>query len=138
MIFLDSWIWLEFLFRGEQASEAESVIDQADSPDEGGLITPTVLAEVSYRLHTVENGTVAREAVDAIHDYDHIESYPVIDEVGEYAAELRFKYYDRDERPLSYADAIHVAAASMHDDCHALYSGDPDFATVDEIETVVL
>jgi predicted nucleic acid-binding protein len=63
---------------------------------------------------------------------------PVIDEIAAYAAELRFKYYDPGERELSYADAIHLATAAIHDDCDTLYSGDPDFAGLDEIETVIL
>ncbi|MFQ3318083.1 MAG: putative nucleic acid-binding protein [Natronomonas sp.] len=138
MIFLDSWIWLEFLFDGEQADEAAAVIQQADSADEVGLITPTVIAEVSYRVRVVDGEETATEAVRAIRDYDHIESLPLVDEIAEYAAELRYKYYDRGSRELSYADCIHLATASVHDDCRALYSGDPDFADVDEIDVVLL
>jgi predicted nucleic acid-binding protein len=86
----------------------------------------------------VEDEETAEEAIRAIHDFEHIESLPLIDEIAEYAAELRCKYYRRGERELSYADAIHLATASVHDECHALYSGDPDFEGVEEIETVVL
>lgn len=138
MIFLDSWVWLEFVFDGDAAEEAESVIQRADTPEEGGLIAPTVITEVSYRVRTVEDAATADETVSAMLDYDHIRSVPVIDEIAAYAAELRFKYYDRGDRELSYADAIHLATAVVHDDCRALYSGDPDFAEVDEIETVIL
>lgn len=138
MIFLDSWVWLEFVFDGDSADEAESVIERADSLDEGGLIAPTVVAEVSYRIRWVENEATAEEAIRAIRDYEHIESLPLVDEIGEYAAELRSEYYEPGERELSYADAIHLAAAAVHDDCHTLYTGDPDFDGVDEVETVVL
>jgi predicted nucleic acid-binding protein len=138
VIFLDSWVWLEFLFDGDGAVEAESVIERADSPDERGLTAPTVVTEVSYRIRSVEDGAAAEAAIRAINDFEHVESLPLIDEIAEYAAELRFKYYRRGERELSYADAIHLATATVHDDCHTLYSGDPDFADVDEIETVVL
>lgn len=138
MIFLDSWVWLEFVFDGDRADAAEAVIERADSPEVGGLLAPTVLAEVSYRIRTVDGAGTADEAIRAIHDYEYVESVPLIDQVAEYAAELRFKYYERGERELSYADAIHLATATLHDDCHVLYSGDPDFEGVDEIETVVL
>lgn len=138
MIFLDSWVWLEFVFAGEKADEAEGAIERADSPDEGGLITPTVLAEVAYRIRRVEDAEAAEKATGAMVDYEHVESMPVVDEVGEYAAELRFKYYERGTCELSYADAIHLATASLHGECRALYSGDPDFEDVDEVETVVL
>lgn len=103
MIFLDSWVWLEFLFDGEQADEE-----------------------------------TAEETIRAIRDYDNIESMPVIDEVAEYGAEHRFKYYEPGERELSYADTIHLATAVIHDECRMLYSGDPDFEGVEEIETTVL
>lgn len=138
MIFLDSWVWLEFLFSGKKAAAAEAVIERADAPDEGGLIAPTVVAEVSYRVRRVEDEETAKEATRAIRDYDHIESFPLVDDIAEYAAELRFKYYDPGERELSYADAIHLATAVVHDECHTLYSGDPDFEALDEIDTVVL
>jgi predicted nucleic acid-binding protein len=138
VIFLDSWVWLEFLFDGDSAAEAEAVIQRANDPDEGGLIAPTVVAEVSYRVRSVEDEGTAEEAIRAIRDYEHVESLPLIDEIAEYAAELRFRYYRRGARELSYADAIHLATASVHDECHTLYSGDPDFEGVEEIETVVL
>jgi predicted nucleic acid-binding protein len=138
VIFLDSWVWLEFVFDGDSADSAESVIERANSADEGGLVAPTVLAEVSYRIRSVENGETADEAIRAIRDYDHIESMPLVDDIGEYAAELRFDYYEPGERELSYADAIHLATAIAHDDCRALYTGDPDFEGIDEIETIVL
>lgn len=138
MIFLDSWVWLEFLFSGDKADEAERVIEWANSPDEGGLIAPTVLAEVSYRVRDVDDEATAEEAVRAIRDYEHVDSLPLIDDVAEYAAELRFEHYEPGERELSYADAIHLATAVVHDDCDALYTGDPDFENLDGIETVVL
>lgn len=138
MIFLDSWVWLEFVFDGDRADDAESTIERANSAEEGGLVTPTVVAEVSYRIRSVEGEATAAEAVRAIDDYEHVESLPIVDEIGEYAAELRWKYYEPGERELSYADAIHLAAAAVHDDCHTLYTGDPDFDGVDEVETVVL
>ena len=58
--------------------------------------------------------------------------------MAEYAAALRHDYYERGVHELSYADAIHLATATVHEECDVLYSGDPDFDDVDEIETVVL
>jgi predicted nucleic acid-binding protein len=138
VIFLDSWVWLEFVFSGDKDEEAESVIERANTTGEGGLITPTIIAEVSYRVRVVEDGETATEAVRAMREFEYIESMPLIDDIAEYAAELRFKYYEPGERELSYADAIHVATAVVHDDCDVLYSGDPDFADIDEIETIIL
>lgn len=138
MIFLDSWVWLEFVFSGDKAGEAESVIERANTPKEGGLIAPAIIAEVAYRTRVVKDNNTAERAVRAIREFQRIESMPVIDEIAAYAAELRFKYYEPGERELSYADAIHLATAAVHDDCDTLYSGDPDVADLDEIETVIL
>ncbi|WP_435094052.1 type II toxin-antitoxin system VapC family toxin [Halorubrum sp. N11] len=138
MIFLDSWIWLEYVFSGDKDDQAEAAIKRANSPDCGGIVAPTVLTEVSYRVRVVEDDEGAREIIGVIRDYEHIESVPLVDEIAEYAAELRFKYYEPGERELSYADAIHLASAVAHDDCDTLYSGDPGFEDLDEIETVVL
>ena len=141
MIFLDSWVWLEYVFSGEKTEAAEAVIQRANTADTGGLIAPTVIAEVSYRVRRVEDEATAAETVSAIHDFEHIESMPLIDTIAEYAAELRAEHYEPGERELSYADAIHLATAIIHDDCDALYSGDPDFGGIDgidDIETVVL
>ncbi|AKH98363.1 type II toxin-antitoxin system VapC family toxin [Halanaeroarchaeum sulfurireducens] len=138
MIFLDSWVWLEFVFSGDNENEAKLLIERANTAGEGGLIAPTVIAEVSYRVRIVEDRETAKETVRAIRDFQHIESMPLIDDIAAYAADLRFKYYEPGERELSYADAIHAATAVVHDDCEVLYSGDPDFAAVDEIETIVL
>lgn len=138
VIFLDSWVWLEYVFSGDQAGKAESLIERANTQAEGGLVAPTVLAEVSYRVRVVEDEATADDAIRAIRDFEYIESVPLVDEIAAYAAELRFEYYERGTRELSYADAIHLATAIVHDDCTAFYSGDPDFVDIDEIETVVL
>lgn len=60
------------------------------------------------------------------------------DEVAEYGAALRAKYDERGDRALSDADAIHLAMAAAVAECETLYSGDPDFEGVDEVETVVI
>lgn len=138
MIFLDSWVWLEYLLGGDGEEEAERVIQRAATGGEGGLIAPTVVAEVAYRVRVQADEPTAEETVRAIRDLDGVECLPLVASVAEYAAALRYKYYDRENRAFSYADAIHLATAAVHDDCSVLYSGDPDFADVDEIETVVI
>lgn len=138
MIFLDSWVWLEYVLGGEKESKAEELIERANTANEGGLVAPTVIAEVAYRVSDVANEETADRTVRAIRDFEHVESLPLVDDLAEYAAKLRYEYYEPGERELSYADAIHLATASVHDECRALYTGDPDFADVDEIETVVL
>lgn len=136
MCVLDSWVWLEHRFDGEAAEAAEDVIRRAKT--EGGFIAPTVVAEVRYRVQSLEGRDAADDAVRFLTGADEIERMPLVDEIASYAADLRCQYYDAGTCELSYADAIHVATASLHDECEALYTGDPDFADVEEVETIVL
>lgn len=62
---------------------------------------------------------------------------PVTEKVAVYAADLRHKYYDRNQNAISYADSIHLATAAMTD-CDKLYTGDPDFEEIEEVETEVI
>jgi len=138
VIFLDSWVWLEFLLNGDREEAAFAVIERADTAAEGGLVTSLVLSEVGYRMRAEIGETAGREAVATIQSHEHVESVPVDDDIATDAAELRHDYYQRRECELSYADAIHLAAAAADSDCDTLYTGDGDFSRVDEVETVVL
>lgn len=138
MRFLDSWVWLEYLFEGDKWQAAETAIENANSPDEGGIVAATVIAEVSYRIRRTEDAETAESAIAAMREFEHIERLAVTDKIAEYAAVLRDKYYQRDDCELSYADAIHLAMAVVVSDCDTLYSGDPDFENVEEIDTVIL
>lgn len=135
MIFLDSSVWCEYVFENDSFEDAGDVIDRATS--EGGIVASTVLAEVSYVVGRESDRETANRAVRAIRRFEEIRTLPVTDEVALRGAELRAKYYERGECEMSYADAIHLAVASMAD-CDALYTGDSDFENVDEIRTVVI
>lgn len=138
MIFLDSWVWLEYVFEDDAWRDAEAIIERANTADVGGIVAATVVAEVSYRIRRARDADTASEAIEAIRAMDHVEVLPVTDEIAEFGAELRDRYYQRRELELSYADAIHVAMAASVTECETLYSGDPDFEAIEEIETVVL
>lgn len=138
MIFLDSGVWLEYLLSGDRADAAAGVIDSVATGNERGLVAPTVITEVAYRTRVVADAEAADEAIRAITGMEGLVVLPLVTSVAEYAAELRDKYYERGTREFSYADAIHLATAVVHDDCHTLCTGDPDFTDVEEIETTVL
>jgi predicted nucleic acid-binding protein len=93
--------------------------------------------EVWYRIQGKAAAERANRVVEAIQRFEGLEVVPVTAEAALTAARLREKYYQRGERELSYADAIHLAIAVMTD-CDVLYSGDPDFANLDEIETEIV
>ena len=135
MIFLDSWVWLEFFQEDEKAGRAEEVLEKIE--DEGAVISPTVLMEVRYRVASKFNRRKADRVTSLITSFDELKVMPVNEEVAVYAADLRQKYYSRKDRQLSYADAVHIASAAMTD-CKKLYTGDPDFKDIEEIDTEII
>ena len=135
MIFPDSWIWLEFFQEDEKAGKAEQVLEKIEK--EGAVISPTVLMEVRYRVANKYSSRKADRVTSHITSFDELKVMPVNEEVALYAADLRQRYYSRNERQLSYADAIHIATAAMTD-CEKLYTGDPDFKEIEEVETEII
>lgn len=135
MIFLDSWVWLELFFQGEHAADAAAAIREID--DEGGVIAPTVLLEVNYRARRREGADRATHLTRRIWGIEGLSLSPIDSSVALRASEIRDKYYHREDWPLSYADAIHITTAER-EGCTRLYSGDPDFEGIDEVETVSL
>jgi len=103
MIFLDSWVWCEYVFEDDSFEEAREAVDRAVS--EGGIVASTVLAEVSYVMGRESDRETANRAVRAIRGFDELRSLPVTDEVALRGAELRSMYYESGEYGMSYADA---------------------------------
>lgn len=134
MIYLDSWIWLEYGLGGDQRDVARSAIDEA--AETGGVVSTIALTEVDYVLARDVDRKTADLVTSAMEDHDEIHVVPVSGEVALYASRLRSKYYERGETELSYADTIHLATASLLD-CEELHTGDGDFEAVDEVPTVV-
>lgn len=134
MIYLDSWVWLEYGLRDEQWTTAEEIIDEAAA--NGGVVSAIALMEVDYILAREVDRTAADLVTSAIEDFDEIHVAPVSTEVALFASRLRSKYYERRENELSYADAIHVATAALLD-CAALHTGDADFEDVEEVDAIV-
>ncbi len=135
MIFIDSWVWLEFFQEDEKAEEAEKVIKRIQ--EESTVISPTVIAEVRYRVRRKFGQEESDKITAIITSFDNLDIMPVTEEVAIYAADLRNKYYDRNENQISYADTIHIATAAMTG-CDNLYTGDGDFDGIEEVDVVVI
>lgn len=135
MIFVDSWVWIEFFAEDDRWRDAEAVLERI--PEGGAVIAPTVLMEVRYRIGRKAGVERAERVVDTIQRFEGLEVVPVTADAALTAARLREKYYERGERELSYADAIHLAIAVMTG-CDVLCSGDPDFSELDEIDTEIV
>ncbi|WP_435156810.1 type II toxin-antitoxin system VapC family toxin [Haladaptatus sp. DFWS20] len=134
MMYLDSWVWLEYGLEGTLWEVAEEIIQNAQSG--GGIVSTIALTEVDYILNREVGSETADLVTSAIEDFEEIHVVPVTSEIALYASRLRTKYYQRRERELSYADAIHIATATLTD-CEILHTGDSDFEDLDELETVV-
>lgn len=134
VIYLDSWVWLEYGLGGDQQAAARDAIDTAR--DERGVVSTITLTEVDYILDRESDRKTADLVTSAIDDIDAIHVVPVSSEVALYASRLRSKYYERRENELSYADAIHLATAILLD-CDELHTGDNDFVAIEEVNAIV-
>ncbi|MFB6246505.1 MAG: type II toxin-antitoxin system VapC family toxin [Candidatus Pacearchaeota archaeon] len=128
MIFLDSWIWIEFFSEGKKANQSEKAIKELDK--EGGIISSITLMEIDYRIRKKFGERNAEKLIKSIKSFENLEIMPVTEKVALYASELRNKYYTKNKKEISYADSIHLATAIMTG-CKVLYSGDPDFKEID-------
>lgn len=135
MIFIDSWVWIEYFSEDERWREAEKVLQKVER--EKGFVSSRVLAEVRYRILRKFDAEKADRVLNTIESFENLQVMPVSAEVAKYGADLRNKYYQRGEKELSYADAIHLATAVMAQ-CKKLYSGDSVFLDIDEIKTEVI
>jgi len=136
MIFIDSWVLIGFFSEGIEFEKAKNIIGKIVK-GEKAVISAMVLAELKYRIAKKYSIGRSNEAIFKIQSLPNVEILPVSTEVAILAADLRIKYYDKEKRPLSFADVINLATAIMTK-CDKFYSGDPDFKNVEEIETAIL
>ena len=135
MIYLDSWVWIEFFSRGESRDKAEEVIVGLDGT--GAVISTAVLLEVGYIFRRKYGEEKANGVITIIEALENLHIVPVSSEVAIYAADLRDKYNRKGGRHFSYGDAIHLATAVLTG-CGVLYSGDPDFQGIEELDTEII
>ncbi len=133
MIYIDSWIFLEFLSKDKKWVECGKVIKNPIKK----VISTVVLMEIRY--HGIKKFGL-RKTKELLHKIKSSKRVIIIDvtkEITELAADLRVKYYDKQRRPVSYADMINLATA-MITKCKTFYSGDPDFRDIEKIKTVII
>ena len=66
----------------------------------------------------------------------NIEIINVNDKIAERAADIRIKYYNKKETPLSFSDSLHIAMA-IEKNCSKIITADSDFKDVKEMKTYV-
>jgi len=127
MIFLDSWVFIEYFSENNNMRATELI----ENPDDTRVISSVVITEVKYVVAKKFGVSKASEVINVIQSLPNIRILPVTKEIAEFAAELRLKYYSRD-RQISYIDTLNLATA-IAVECSMLYTGDPDFNGINEI-----
>lgn len=136
MIFLDSWIWLEFFTEGEKQTEADKILESV-SKDITAATSAATLAEIKYiiaKRFSIESSEVVLHIIE---NTSNLSIVPVSSQAAKLGADLRLKYYKKKYREISYIDAINLATALLTK-CNKFYTGDPEFRGVKEIEVVII
>lgn len=133
MIYLDSWIFLEYFTSGLKYEKSRKLILSKKTK----VISPIVLMEVKYRATKKRGRKNTAEFLHKIITNPSIVVINVDRKIAEKAATLRLKYYKKNVQEFSYSDTIHLATAILSK-CSRFYSGDPDFKNIKEIKTIVI
>ena len=131
MIFLDSWVWLEYLGKSEKSDKCKELI----LGQEEKVISTIVIVELRY--HGIKKfGLENTENIISLIEESNFLIVPISIDIAKIAADLRLKYYSS-AKPLSFADTLNLAT-SILTGCKKFYSGDSDFKDIEEIETVII
>lgn len=137
MIFIDSWLWLEFFLEGKKFERSRNLLERVKNGSEKGLISSLVLAEVKFNIERKVGIEGADEVIFLIESFPNLKIIPITCEVAKLGANLRSKYYQKPKKALSYADTINLAVA-ITEKCEAFYTGDEDFKGVEEIKIKIV
>ena|SRR3989338_8993015 len=88
MIFLDSWIWIEYFSDGEKLKESTEILEDI-TIEQGGVISTMVLTEVKYRIAKKFDVTKADWVITLIENFSNIKIIPVTKEIAKLSANLR-------------------------------------------------
>jgi len=132
MIFLDSWIWLEYLGKTSKSEECKKFIYSSDTK----IMNTLVLLELKY--HGIKKFDLdnIKQILNLIEDEHTIKIMPITKDIAYLAADLRLKYYNP-KRQISFIDTVNLATAILFG-CKKFYTGDPDFKDIEEIEVEII
>lgn len=135
-IFLDSYIFLEVFLNGSKQVRAEHILSKIKNGEFHCIISAFALLEIKYHILRKLGHENAERAAYILRTYPNIGIVDMDEPIAELAANIRFKYYDKNKRPMSFGDAVHIATA-IHTECDMLISGEEDFRNLDEIKTEI-
>ncbi len=132
MIFIDSWVWLEYLGNMPKSEECRKIIQSSETK----IINTAVLLELKYHGTKKFGSDNTSQALNLIENEDSIEIIQITKDIAYLAADLRLKYYTN-EKQISFIDTINLATAIISG-CKIFYTGDKDFLGIKEIEVKII
>ncbi len=135
-VLLDSYVFLDVFLNSDKSSRAQAYLMRLKKGEIHAVASSIAVLEVKYHLIRKLGHGRAEEAVYILRSFTNLEIIPLDEAIAETAADLRVKYYDKQKRPLSFADCAHIATA-IRKGCSRILSGDGDFAKLEEIKTEI-
>ncbi|MBI5036111.1 PIN domain-containing protein [Candidatus Micrarchaeota archaeon] len=135
-VLVDSSVFLELLLEGERSGQAKKLLSGIKEGKRHGVVSAFSIAEVKYHVLRKLGHAEAAEAAYLVEAFPNVEVVDVTAAIAADAADLRYKYYDRKNRPVSFGDAVQIATA-LYAGCTAIISGDADFKGLEEIRAEI-
>lgn len=134
-ILLDSSVFLDYFLKGPKLEKSRKIIYDLTHATLKGRVSSVCLMEVKYHMIKERGHDSAEEVMFFIKKINNLEIVFLTDKIAERAADIRIKYYSK-ERPLSFADAAHIATA-IEMNCSKIITADSDFNGIKEIRTEI-
>ncbi len=134
--FVDSTVFLDLFTASHRAEKAQGYLRQIQHGKRPAVTSTFALLEIKYHLRRRLGHEKAEQAAYIIQTIPNLVVADLTQDVAAMAADVRFKYYDKKEKPLSFGDAIHIATAARTG-CKIILTADRDFLGVDEIKAEI-
>ena len=135
-ILLDSHVFLDYFLKSEKEKMAGEIITKIINGKLSGFVSTIAIAEVKYKMLKLLGHERAENSIFLIKNSPNLKIIDIDHNIAEMAADIRYKYYKKNERELSYADAIHISTALITG-CDLIITGDSDFKNIQEIKTEI-
>ena len=135
-LYLDSYVFLDVIFGSPKKEKAGEYLSLVQKKGATGAVSAFCLLEVKYHVMKRLGHDKAEDACYLIQSMPNLEVVAVSAEIAERAADIRFRYYDKKNRPMSFGDAVHIATA-IEARCSKIVSGENDFKSIEEIKSEI-
>ena len=135
-ILLDSYVLLDVILNSDKAPLAKKYLADVEKGKVTGVVSTFGLLEVKYHVRKRLGHEKGEDACFLIRRMPNMEVISVSKNIAELAADIRNKYYDKKNRPMSFGDAVHIATA-IESNCSRVVSGESDFKDIEEIKSEI-